>query len=112
MKNTGAGLKDIKPSFIEVKSKEYREGIQMLGFRADTTEDSGSRSVQINAGKNALMKMENDLAKWLHDQYEDIAKEKKWETQKSCKVEFENLPENNKQTMIELAKRILSYGDF
>jgi len=46
------------------------------------------------------------LAKWLHDSYEEIAKKKKWNTQKSCKVEFEDLPEENKSVMISMARKI------
>ncbi|HEA46468.1 MAG TPA: hypothetical protein ENH99_01675 [Candidatus Pacearchaeota archaeon] len=47
------------------------------------------------------------LAKWMHDEYEKISKKEKWNTQKNCKVEFEDLPEENKAVMIELAKRII-----
>ena len=47
-----------------------------------------------------------ELAKWLHDSYEEIAKRKKWNTQEKCKVEFEDLPEENKRTMIGLARRV------
>ena len=47
------------------------------------------------------------LAKWLHDNYEEVAKEKDWNTQENCKVEFDTLPDANKQTMIEIAKRLL-----
>ena len=49
-----------------------------------------------------------ELAEWLHDQYEEIAKEKGWQTQESTKTKFENLPEENKKTMIELAQRIIN----
>ena len=48
-----------------------------------------------------------DLAEWLHEQYEEIAKDKGWKTQESTKTKFENLPEENKKTMIELARRII-----
>ena len=47
------------------------------------------------------------LAKWMHDEYEEIAKEKGWETQKRSRVNFEDLPEENKKTMITLAERII-----
>ena len=47
------------------------------------------------------------LAKWLHDNYEEVAKQKNWNTQENCKVEFDSLPNANKQTMIEIAQRIL-----
>lgn len=47
-----------------------------------------------------------ELAKWLHDNYEELAKKNKWNIQKSCKVEFENLPEENKKVMLSMARRI------
>lgn len=47
------------------------------------------------------------LAEWLHNQYEEISKEKNWNTQKKCKVKFEDLPEANREAMFELAKRII-----
>ena len=51
-----------------------------------------------------------ELAKWLHDNYEAIAKEKDWNTQQSCKVEFNTLPDANKRTMIEIADRLLNFN--
>jgi hypothetical protein len=50
------------------------------------------------------------LAKWLHDNYEEVAKEKDWNTQQSCKVEFDTLPDANKRTMIEIADRLLNFN--
>ena len=47
-----------------------------------------------------------ELAKWLHDNYEEIAKKHKWNTQEGCKVEFEDLPEKNKKTMMSMARKI------
>ena len=56
-------------------------------------------------------KMENEqaekLAIWMHEQYEEISKQAKWKTQKKCQVKFKDLPEENKQVMIALAKRLL-----
>ena len=49
------------------------------------------------------------LARWLHDNYEEVAKQKDWNTQENCKVEFDTLPEANKQTMIEIAQRLLDF---
>jgi hypothetical protein len=51
-----------------------------------------------------------DLAKWLHDNYEAVAKEQNWNTQQSCKVEFDTLPDANKRTMIEIADRLLNFN--
>jgi hypothetical protein len=51
-----------------------------------------------------------ELAKWLHDNYEAVAKEHNWNTQENCKVEFDTLPEANKRTMIEIADRLLNFN--
>ena len=51
-----------------------------------------------------------ELAKWLHDNYEEVAKQKEWNTQDNCKVEFDTLPDANKQTMIEIAQRLLNFN--
>jgi len=51
-----------------------------------------------------------ELAKWLHDNYEEVAKKQGWNTQQSCKVEFATLPDANKQTMIEIAQRLLNFN--
>ena len=50
-----------------------------------------------------------ELAKWLHDNYEEVAKKEEWNTQDNCKVEFDNLPDANKRTMIEIANRLLNF---
>ncbi len=60
---------------------------------------------QIRETKIQNMRTE-ELAKWLHDSYEEIAKKRNWNTQKSCKVEFEDLPKENKSVMLNLARKI------
>jgi len=52
-------------------------------------------------------KKEEVLAEWMHIQYEEISKEKNWGTQKKCQVKFKDLPKENREVMIALAKRIL-----
>lgn len=47
-----------------------------------------------------------ELAKWLHDNYERISKEVNWNTQESCKVEFEDLPKENQSVMLRMAQLI------
>lgn len=47
------------------------------------------------------------LAKYIHDNYEQIAKRTNWQTQKNCKVEFDDLPIENKNTMILLAGKLI-----
>jgi len=51
-----------------------------------------------------------ELAKWLHENYEVVAKDENWNTQQSCKVEFDTLPDANKRTMIEIAERLLNFN--
>lgn len=48
------------------------------------------------------------LAKWMHDEYEAIAKAENWQTQKITKVDFDNLPKENKATMLALADKMLN----
>ena len=47
-----------------------------------------------------------ELAEWLHDNYERIAKMHNWNTQDRCKTKFEDLPEENKKTMLSMARKI------
>ena len=47
-----------------------------------------------------------ELATWLHDNYEGLAKAFQWETQKETRVSFEELPIKNKTTMLALADRM------
>lgn len=47
------------------------------------------------------------LARLFHDFYEEHSKKEGWETQESCRVSFDSLPENNKQVMIKTAEDII-----
>ena len=47
------------------------------------------------------------LAKFMHDRYEKYAFIFGWDTQEQTKVPFENLPEENKKTMLAVAQDIL-----
>lgn len=48
-----------------------------------------------------------ELARWLHEQYEEIAAEENWGTQPDCQVDFNDLPANNKRVMLRLSERIV-----
>jgi len=50
---------------------------------------------------------EYELAKFIHDTYEKLSKEFGWNTQKSCKVEFKDLPSKNKVVMLGVAIEVL-----
>ena len=54
----------------------------------------------------------HELAEWLHDNYEQIAKAEKWQTQEITRVKFEDLPAENKSTMLALADRMLNTFNF
>ena len=49
-----------------------------------------------------------ELAKIMHNEYESEAIKNKWKTQESCRVPFEDLPGENKQTMIAVAERVIA----
>jgi len=48
------------------------------------------------------------LAEWLHDNYEQLAKAENWQTQETTRVKFEDLPTENKATMLALADKMLN----
>lgn len=50
-----------------------------------------------------------ELAEILHNEYERLSKIYNWDTQEKCKVEFNNLPKNNKKVMLWLSEFILLY---
>lgn len=52
-----------------------------------------------------------DLAKFMHDIYEEFAKLVGWNTQESCKVDFKDLPQENKDVMFGVATAVLNRLD-
>jgi hypothetical protein len=50
-----------------------------------------------------------ELAVFMHDEYEKIAKEEGWKTQESTRVEFKDLPESNKRTMLRIASSVMEW---
>ncbi len=50
-----------------------------------------------------------DLAKFMHEVYEEKAVSHGWQTQKKCRVPFDDLPEKNKETMIAVAEQVYGY---
>jgi len=48
-----------------------------------------------------------NVAEFLHNTYEDLAKEVGWKTQKSCRVKFNDLPEANKKVMLGMADAVI-----
>ena len=47
-----------------------------------------------------------ELAKFMHDRYEEHSKDVGWETQENCRVEFDELPQENQNVMILVAQDI------
>lgn len=94
---------------IEAKIRRYDKLQETLGAGADAMEiGSEGRTQFISNYRASIAKEEKEVAEWLHNNYEEIAKGENWNTQESCKVDFDNLPEENKKVMLELSKRILS----
>lgn len=50
-----------------------------------------------------------DLAKGLHNFYEEQSRIQGWNTQDSCKVEFEDLPKANRRVMIAMSQWVRAY---
>ncbi len=92
------------------KAIERYEGTKdRLGAGADRMDiGSPERSKFIENYKASLAEQEKEVAEWMHINYEQIAKGEDWNTQESCKVDFDSLPKENQNVMLELAKRILN----
>lgn len=56
--------------------------------------------------KNIIEMNGGELAEWLHDTYERLAKQVGWKTQDGTSVKFKDLPEKNKSVMLRLAQCI------
>lgn len=93
---------------IKTAIKKYQMTSSTLGQGADNMEFGVGRSEFIKTYKASLAKQKKEVAEWLHNNYEEIAKGENWDTQKICKVDFDSLPKENQNVMLELAKRILS----
>ena len=52
-------------------------------------------------------KDEYRLASLMHNNYQYFARKNKWGVQKKTDVSFEQLPEANRRTMIDLAKHLI-----
>lgn len=52
------------------------------------------------------------LAKFMHEEYENSARLFGWESQKKCRVPFEELPSANAKTMLNVAKQIIEDFEF
>lgn len=48
------------------------------------------------------------LARWLHEQYEEIAADVGWDTQEGTSVDFDELPHKNRDVMIRMAMRLFA----
>ena len=48
-----------------------------------------------------------ELARMFHDEYEKAARVHNWSSQQSCRVEFDDLPDENKRTMLATCRAVL-----
>lgn len=54
---------------------------------------------------------ERILARVMHVKYEEIAKKYNWNTQESCKTDFDKLPERNQKVMVGVAREVIKFID-
>lgn len=91
----------------EPKSDNDKLMCAMMREYAEYYQEEMQQALSFGAVSVSLPSDPMVLAKYLHDNYEQIAKRTKWQTQKNCKVEFEDLPAANKNTMILLAGKLI-----
>jgi hypothetical protein len=59
-------------------------------------------------GVSRPFKTKFQLAEFMHNEYEKHAQKSGWNTQETCKVEFLDLPKENKETMLLVAESVLN----
>lgn len=105
MESLVADIINVNQNLLLEKKKHSLEPILMLNVNLADMRDSLNETMVTDKIKIQNMKTA-ELAEWLHDNYEEIAIKNGWNTQKNCKVKFEELPELNKKTMMSLARKI------
>ncbi|MCK9320331.1 hypothetical protein [Methanoculleus sp.] len=113
MKIKKQNLKDMNTKRIEEIQKEtaYPESVSVQQALLKVWNECEQEKV---VNKNDLLPdvsnrfSPEQMAKWFHKNYEEIAKAEGWQTQDKCNVEFKDLPESNRTTMIKVCERWLN----
>jgi len=95
-------------SDLDGKLREDNERLRELGIF--WYEKCKELSTSIAQSEQEILKKLGDkwsLARFMHEKYEQYAFIFGWDTQEKTKVEFDNLPEENKKTMLGVASEIL-----
>ncbi len=97
---------------IYEEESNLSDQIQGLDLSEDSTDGRDHRSIEIIHIKKFINIIKNkapkELAKLFHGCYEFHSIKEGWQTQKSCRVKFDDLPEENKRVMILTAKDIIT----
>ena len=88
------------------QSRLMNEYLQVLDQRIELHRLTGAKNLRIANVSNRFSP--EQMAEWFHNNYEEIAKAEGWQTQENCKVEFKDLPESNRTTMIKVCERWLN----
>ena len=107
--SVGSEIKEKEIKSLSEKIKNYRY-FYKEGCIACTSHSETLDEVEKDM-KEFIRELKEDdyieLARFMHNTYEIIAKVAGWKTQKICKVKFNDLPEANKKTMYNLAIAII-----
>ena len=93
-------------AFIYVSNPELYKRI--CGYMGSYAREYHAKEMERKLGKTPLKDFYT-LAEWLHNNYEEIALNNGWKTQSDCQVPFDELPNENKETMLELTLRLLTH---
>lgn len=121
-------LRPIKPRTMSAEEflklyrpvEEYEDDVDIVIGTKDGTFHSVTQIMESYAREYHAKEMErvfdkppfNDfyaLAEWMHYNYEQISLKKGWKTQDNCQVSFEELPNENKEVMLEISLRLLTH---
>ena len=108
MKTLEERRKEFEKKFVGTGScKDYISNTQAImlwqWFKLQLEEEHREQVLHKSYNKKNTLR----LAKFMHEEYENMARLQDWETQEKCRVSFEALPEKNIKTMLGVAQQIL-----
>ena len=103
--DTESCFADVKCDGKQFYYDEFVEFINSINSQLIDEKDNNKRLQEELAKRNKINALE--LAKFMHDTYEGVAKQEGWETQEKCRVDFNDLPDRNRLTMLRVAEAVL-----
>ena len=106
---------------LRLKGKQIKVERRSSGFQANLVNERRflrSRFLGIDMEESSMKRAldfyadPERLARYFHKNYERLAEKHDWKTQESCKVRFDDLPEENKKLMLDVCDKLSEKAKF